>query len=1519
MANRWAARGLWLLALLASAAPASERRYYFDVVDRDHALASHTINALLQDHVGYLWIGTQGGLDRYDGYRFRRFEHVAGESASLPESFVTALAEDGRGRIWIGSATRGLAALDPASGRVVARSQIGGAQSSPRDAIGALRLDPRRGLWIGTGAGVELMDLASGARRELLHWRADPSNATFDLDLAADGSVWIAAGNGLWRIAPGADSAQAVAAHDLPLALAVLARSNGEVYAGGNDGLYRIDLAHNRAQRLWSAPGARPVPVRALVEDRQGRLWLALFGAGLAIYQPGDGTVQTLHRDPLMPGALPDDFIARLLLDRSGLLWVGGDIGGLAVTAPAGAQFRYVTDPSPLRNGMSNDIRAIAEDGKGRLMLGTDGDGLKRYDPARDSFEYFDEIFPAVAAAGEPLPTWHVFAFADAGGDKLWVASNHGAFLFDPASRKASAVPVDAEHGNGLPQAYVRSVLGARDGSVWFGTYDRGLARWQPGAGAAAGRWETFRHQAGRADSLAHDRVLALCEDDGGRIWIGTADGLSVYDPARRALRTFRHDDANPDSLTDNLVRSLYQIGDGALWIGTQSGLDRVDVSGADTIRFRHYATRNGLPGGTVLGILEDAHHNLWISTNAGVATYNRALGAFLSFALKDGLQGAEFNAGAAFRRANGELVFGGLHGINLFQPDAVAHNTYLPPVVITGVTVGDHAFAMPPEQALTVAQEQRVVRFDFAALDFAAPQRNRFAYRLQGFDPDWIDAGTRHTATYTNLPAGTYRFEVRGSNADGVWNPEATAVALTVRAPWWLRGPMQTLYGALVLALLAALWIGYRRRRQRELHHHRELREREDRLRLALWGSGDEFWDWDVPGGRIHRIVADSAQGGQRTETLALAEWRQRVVHPEDQARVETLLREHIDGQRDHFEAEYRQRNERGDWSWVLARGKVAERDADGNAVRVCGTARDVTAARLAEADRRIASEVIDSMSEAVSVTDLEFCFVSVNRAFTRMFGYSETEVLGQPVTILNSAQHPPRHYLAMREAFLSTGHWHGELWQRRKNGEEFLSWVEVSEVKDAAGRRTHFVSVTNDITERKRAEQELRYLANYDTLTGLPNRALLGERLAHAVIRARRTGRRVAVLFLDMDRFKHVNDSMGHAIGDRVLKAVGERLRANVREGATVARLGGDEFTVVLEDILHADEPERIAGELLEVFSQPLELESGQQVVISPSIGISLYPDHAQVPTDLVKFADTAMYQAKEAGRNMYMVYTPAMDAAARQRAGMLSALRLALERNELSLVYQPMLDLDAGRITGVEALLRWRNPEFGDVPPAVFIPLAEEAGLIERIGEFVLYHACAQLLEWEESGLPGITMSVNLSALQLLRHELTQRLCEVLAELNLTPQQLELELTESVLMANPELAIHTLDRLHALGVRIAIDDFGTGYSSLSYLKRLPIDTLKIDRSFVGDITTDPDDEAITKTIISMAHSLGLDVVAEGVETLEQLEYLHEHGCDVIQGNWLSPPLVATACLTFIREFQRSRVPLHTRRTVR
>jgi diguanylate cyclase (GGDEF)-like protein/PAS domain S-box-containing protein len=707
----------------------------------------------------------------------------------------------------------------------------------------------------------------------------------------------------------------------------------------------------------------------------------------------------------------------------------------------------------------------------------------------------------------------------------------------------------------------------------------------------------------------------------------------------------------------------------------------------------------------------------------------------------------------------------------------------------------------------------------------------------------------------------------------------------------------------------LGLTWLVFRlvsKRREQETLLLAEISEREARLNLALWGSGDEFWDWNIRGNSLYRLGANQLFGHGTLETMSTDEWRSQSIHPEDLPRVQRLLQAHIVGESDQFDSEHRIRGAAGDWVWVRSRGKVVERDEAGSPLRMAGTARDITAIRSAERERRVALEVLRSMSEAVGVIDLDFRFISVNPSFSRITGYSEEEVLGRAASLLDSSQHSPDFYRRVREILERTGHWAGEMWQRRKDDEEFLGWIEMSEVRDTLGVRSHFVAVVNDITDKKRAEQELRYLANYDTLTGLPNRALLSERLGRAIVRARRQETRVAVLFLDLDRFKDINDSLGHAAGDRLLKAAATRLQATVSASDTVARLGGDEFTVVLEDVESVSAVERMAREILLAFAAPLDVDERHDVNITPSLGISLYPDHGLVPTDLLKFADTAMYQAKAEGRNTYQIYNETMDAEARHRAALISALRKAMDRGEFKLVYQPRMSLSDGSITGVEALLRWHSPELGEVSPTVFVPLAEESGLILAIGEWVMREACTRLEGWRKLGLLDLSVGINVSVLQLLRGNLADFLDTLLRAHNLPADRIELELTESMVMQNAQQATAVLNALRQVGASLAIDDFGTGYSSLVYLKRLPIDTLKIDKEFVDDLTRDPDDEAITSTIITMGHSLGLNVIAEGVETEEQLDFLREHGCDEIQGHWLSRPLEPDACLAFIRNWQ-------------
>ncbi len=552
---------------------------------------------------------------------------------------------------------------------------------------------------------------------------------------------------------------------------------------------------------------------------------------------------------------------------------------------------------------------------------------------------------------------------------------------------------------------------------------------------------------------------------------------------------------------------------------------------------------------------------------------------------------------------------------------------------------------------------------------------------------------------------------------------------------------------------------------------------------------------------------------------------------------------------------------------------------------------------ARRARAEDRLrqAAKVFESTREGVVVTDTRGAIIAVNRAFQEITGYAEAEVLGENPRLLKSGRHEDDFYRDMWESLLAGGHWQGEIWNRRKNGEIFPEWLTISDVRDESGAISNFVGVFADITRIKHSEEKLEHLANHDILTDLPNRLLLFSYLEHAVGRARRGGLQGAVLFIDLDRFKIVNDSLGHPAGDEILRIVAKRIGERVRDVDTLARLGGDEFVVVLEDLPRPESAADVAQDIIQLLDAPIVLSGGQEVFLGASIGISLFPGDGDDATSLIQYADAALFQAKESGRGTYRFYTEALTRAANRRLEMEARLRRALERDEFVLHYQPQVSVADGRLIGCEALLRWQPPGEALVSPLTFIPLAEETGLIRPLGEWVLRTACVQMKAWLDAGMAPITLAVNVSSRQFEQRDLPDRVAAILSETGLPAALLELEITESTIMRQGEQASAMLDALKRLGLSLSIDDFGTGYSSLAYLKRFAVDKLKIDKSFVGDITHDTGDEQIAATIIAMAKNLKLQVLAEGVETRAQLAFLERHGCDAFQGYFHSPAVPA------------------------
>ncbi len=565
-----------------------------------------------------------------------------------------------------------------------------------------------------------------------------------------------------------------------------------------------------------------------------------------------------------------------------------------------------------------------------------------------------------------------------------------------------------------------------------------------------------------------------------------------------------------------------------------------------------------------------------------------------------------------------------------------------------------------------------------------------------------------------------------------------------------------------------------------------------------------------------------------------------------------------------------------------------------------------DISERKRRERELQLAAAVLANTADAVMVTDAGGRVVDVNPAFTRITGFAGDAVIGRPVDAFRSPAVDEAEVAAIWTALAREGRWQGEVRKRRRDGGDLWAWESISCVRDEHGEVDHYVVLFSDITRLKESREELEYQAYHDLLTGLPNRAALKAGLEHAVARSRREGGQVAVLLMDLDGFKHVNDSLGHAMGDELLHRVGQRLGASVRESDLLARLGGDEFCCLLEDVRHREDAGAVAGKLIEAMDAPFEVE-GHSFQLGLSVGISLFPLDGEGVDDLLRNADAAMYRAKAAGGDGYHFYTEELTRVAHERVQLESALRSAVAEERFQLVYQPQVCLERGLPSGAEALVRWQS-DGGVISPARFIPLAEETGLILPLGRWVLRAACRQMAQWRDQGLAIGHMAINISPVQVLRGDLVGEVAEALAESGLPASALELEVTEAVFMRDTDRAIEVLHQLRELGVSLAVDDFGTGYSSLSYLKRFPVQRLKIDQSFVRDMLVDANDRAIAEAVIALGRSLGLTVVAEGVETLEHSRLLLAEGCHEAQGYYFSRPL---ADADFTRFLARGRVP--------
>jgi diguanylate cyclase (GGDEF)-like protein/PAS domain S-box-containing protein len=1467
----------------------------------EQGLSNRYVNALAQDANGHIWIGTSAGLNRYDGQRVVTYLPSPEAADGLPSEYIPDLTLDAQQRLWMATGL-GLSRYRPQHDDFI-NYPLQSADGNDVLDIRRIQSDARGRIWLATWSGLAYFN---------------PNNETLNFPFRDD-----------------------QANIPLPAATATTLHKDrqGHFWTAFYDAsLVRIDPTSDQVQRWYLKdliPGIDEDHHIQSIHSATGRLFLAGH-FGVVVLRLADMSLQKHFTVGASDQQLqPAYWTMDMLLDRSQRLWVGSDVLLQRIDLVTGDIERFSHVPA-LRSSLSdNSIAALMQDRDGLVWIATHGDGVNIFNPVSEAF---NSLNPATAETPGHAENsiWDIQADND---EQLWVSSEYSLYSVDREGN-TQHFKMAVDNGGediGLPESYPAQLALDSDGSLLIATTD-GMVRMDPSSRDVL---EHYQHDPDLPGSIADDLVYDILRDDQERLWVATYNGLSLLKPGAEGFVNYRAGEES--GLRENIINVVDQLEDGSIVVGTSGGVYRLDensgqfigaslrhLTGGPELRYvsaiaydaergtllvgtggsglleydwpvrtdslekNRYTKQDGLPDNHIWSLLPGDDGRYWISTNDGMAQFDPDSGNFVKYNTALGLPDNEFNEAAAYRHPSGELFFGGIRGVVHFRPQAVQNRLQATTdqVIFTQVSIDGEV--LPLDGSITEwPHDFSRLTATFSVPEYTAPSNQRFRYRLDPVYQNWVELGSRSEIELVNLSPGDYTLQVEGRSASGNWSARPASISWRIKPPLWASRSAYLAYAGAAFVLILLLLYARRQRRLRREQVIAAIDNHRSRLHLALWASNEGLWEWHAEDNLVHRSLIDSDGRLREISAHSLDQDRHNVLDS-DLPTVSLAWDALLNGETDVFEVEFQRLNTDNQRVWVRECGRVVERNAYGLAVHVSGTFKDINRERENADHARLFGQAFDHTSEGVVILDAQRRVVAINRAFCRISGFAREHVLGQPSSFLSSDHHDKFFYRDVWRTVHENGHWSGEVWERKADDTPYPCWGNISVVVDEKNQISHYVAVLSDITERKKAEYELHKLARFDPLTELPNRSFLRERLEQALSRAERNWEQLGVLFLDLDRFKQINDSLGHNVGDRLLQLVGMRLKRCVRKHDTVARISGDEFVIVLEGIPDAQAAAHVAEKILESLVTPMQLE-GNEATVSTSIGISLYPHDGSDSASLLKNADTAMYHAKSEGRNNFQFYAPEMNASAFERLRLENALRQAVSKNELELHYQPRFNINDQSIVGAEALLRWRHPTRGMVSPGEFIPVAEETGLIRTLGDWVCQRALQDLAAWLDSDLlpEKFRLSINLSPRQLIHEDLSERILGIMQTHQVSAKHLELEITENVLMDHKDRGVAQLEKLEAMGLCVSVDDFGTGYSSMSYLKELPINVLKIDQSFVRDIEGDPQDAAIVRTIIQLAHSLSLEVVAEGVESKGQLDFLRQHGCHLVQGFLLARPM--------------------------
>jgi len=1417
----------------------------------EQGLEQLTVTDIAEDKLGFLWLGTPSGIVRFDGSTFKTIDT---NSSGLSDSSIKSLLVDSKNRLWVGT-EHGLNLYNEQTEKFT--SFVRNGLLDPQ--IWAIFEDSSHRIWISTATGIHVYHEQTQSFEALKFPSAGRNISPKEIKTFFqhnDDLIWLGAAGSKdsenYLLDPHLNKLYPLSQEN-PLSISIVDQAINQVLARGDGSLLLIfdrqvmAYQHGVLTELLSLPSSDPSKLHRAAIDSEGYLWLSSTNGLDRYYLYGE---KISHVETIVD----TQAIFGVVKDSNNTIWFGSQHHGVGRFTTSSSYFKHLSSKD---NVLSSDvIWGIKEDTQKNVWVSGKSSILNRLNLKTNTVRYYDTGLDGDKALG-----------FDSKGH-LYAGGTFGLYQFD----------IHANDFSGSKRLITNkdvAYLTILNNYIYIGAWADGLYRIDISNDNA--------HEL-QAINFSDDKLpyITTLNSNDHHLYVGKLSGLLLVDVQKGMSK-------DVEVLKGQRVSFVHADNSG-VYISTDG--NGVYYFNHDLTQLIHHYNNQELLNRTIYTALKGVNGNLWLSTDRGILQITPSDNV-KKYDMSDGLQALDFNDNSALLSSDGVLYFGGVNGLNYLDSHTQeTSSTLAPKLLFTDLTIFNKPVAIGPDKDqfsridrsiihapnITLNYSDYPFELTFNLINFPQPNKVHYQYMVEGIDNDWLRSKSTQTATYTNLNFGHYTLRVEAYYNNGLKPIATNRIAIEILPPQWLSSFALALY--VILALILSLII-YKIFRQRQLSA-RALQQSAERLELSLWGSGDMMWDWDIEQRKVH-LTKDWQQFDYR----GLGEDDFGKIHPNDVERVRSKLEKHLSGANDIFEADYRikRHDNQEQWLWIVDRAKVVARSADGKAQRMTGTIRDITALKDTELKLSLQANVMANISDAIYVLDLEFNVVEVNQAFTRITGLSSQQVIGNK-RIFNTYHGGVAEHIRKR---LSNGiDWSGEVNALKTDGSSYHIHLHINPMRDNDDEISHYVAAFSDITKRKETEEELRHLSNIDPLTNLPNRSYF--QYTHRNLIRRKQPH--ALLTMDVDNFKKVNDSMGHDVGDKLLCMIAERIENNVDCQHLLCRLGGDEFALLLEDIDQISMITQVLYDLEVSMQEPFYL--GEQVlVMSCSIGVAIYPTDGESTENMLQSSDTAMYHAKSESGFSYQFFSSSMNESAVRRLQVESLIRQALKNDWFEVYYQPKIDVKTRKVAGMEALVRLIHPELGMISPNEFIPIAEDTGLVIAIGEKVLDKACYATQQWRKSGLFTGRVAVNLAAKQFTQKNLLERIDHILECTQLPIANLEFEITEGTVIEDPEMAIKTMRQLTDRGIHLALDDFGTGYSSLSYLKRFPIHTLKIDKAFIDDLSGEQDERHMVASIISIAHNMGLSVVAEGVEEEVQVNLLSDLNCETIQGFYFSRPL--------------------------